>query len=167
MWQSSCRLQAAGPEAEALVAAANRYGQTAVHIAARKGSAGLLRSLVTAGGAASLATADCEGITAAEIARRHGNGGAMRVLAVASGVARREQQRHRGTVPTAQPTTTASSSRGLRAGWDAACSSARCQAQRRAAAVAAAAAAAAAAIECARCLFAPRTFHVDLIPARS
>jgi hypothetical protein len=95
-------LQAAGPEAEALVAAANRYGQTAVHIAARKGSAGLLRSLVDAGGAASLASADCEGTTAAEIARRHGNGGAMRVLADASGVARREQQRQRGTVPTAQ-----------------------------------------------------------------
>lgn len=95
-------LTAAGQEAAELVQAANRYGQTTLHIAARKGSASLLRALVDAGGAASLLTADCDGKTAAEVAKRNGNGSAMRVLTDAGSVLRREQQRQRATVPTAE-----------------------------------------------------------------
>jgi hypothetical protein len=93
-------LAAAGQEAAQLVGCVNRYGQSAVHIAARKGSPALLRSLVDAGGASALLTADCEGKTAAEIARRNGNGSAMHVLL-------REQQqlardKQRGSVPTVE-----------------------------------------------------------------
>ena len=43
-------LAAAGRAAPLLVAATNRYGQTAVHIAARRGSLPLLRALLDAGG---------------------------------------------------------------------------------------------------------------------
>lgn len=95
-------LRAAGGGAQALVRAVNRYGQTAVHIAARKGSPLLLRSLVDAGGGAELcAIADCDGKTAAEVAARNGNGQAWRLLAEA-GSARAEAARQRGTLPTAE-----------------------------------------------------------------
>lgn len=70
--------------------------------AARKGSASLLRALVDAGGAASLLRADANGKTAADYARSMHNGSAMRVLSDASNIARREQQRQRATVPTAE-----------------------------------------------------------------
>ena len=43
-------LSAAGSAVGALVRHANRYGQTAVHIAARKGSLPLLTALLTIGG---------------------------------------------------------------------------------------------------------------------
>ncbi|EFN57472.1 hypothetical protein CHLNCDRAFT_142986 [Chlorella variabilis] len=95
-------LQAAGQEAADLVQAPNRYGATSLHIAARKGSASLLRALVDAGGAASLLRADANGKTAADYARSMHNGSAMRVLSDASNIARREQQRQRATVPTAE-----------------------------------------------------------------
>lgn len=91
-------LAAAGQEAAQLVGCANRYGQTVVHIAARKGSASLLRSLVDAGGKESLLTADVDGKTAAEIARRTGNAPAMHVLLKEQQLLARERQR--GTVPT-------------------------------------------------------------------
>jgi hypothetical protein len=70
--------------------------------AARKGSASLLRALVNAGGADSLLHADADGRTAAEVARSMRNGSALRVLGDASSAARREAQRQRGTVPTAE-----------------------------------------------------------------
>ena len=43
-------LRAAGSEAESLVMARNRYGQTAGHIAARRGSHMLLKALIGAAG---------------------------------------------------------------------------------------------------------------------
>ena len=45
-------LTAAGAAVDKLVRHANRYGQTAVHIAARKGSLPLLRALLNIGGPA-------------------------------------------------------------------------------------------------------------------
>lgn len=59
----------------------------------------MLRSLVDAGGSASLVTADADGKTAADIARRNGN--------VAAHVLLKEQQllqreRQRGSCPTAE-----------------------------------------------------------------
>lgn len=45
-------LSAAGSAVVALVRHANRYGQTAVHIAARKGSLPLLTALLSIGGPA-------------------------------------------------------------------------------------------------------------------
>lgn len=72
--------------------------QTVVHIAARKGSPSLLRSLVDAGGKESLLTADADGKTAAEIARRTGNAPAMHVLLKEQQLLARERQR--STVPT-------------------------------------------------------------------
>ncbi|KAL4859919.1 Cortactin-binding protein 2 [Chlorella vulgaris] len=89
-------LEEAGQQASDLVQAANRYGQTTLHIAARKGSATLLSALVDAGGADSLLRADQNGRTAAEIACRMRNVSAN-FLCHAS----REAQRQRSTVPPA------------------------------------------------------------------
>ena len=41
-------LQAAGPGVPALVAAANKYGQTAMHVAARRGCLAMVRRLLSA-----------------------------------------------------------------------------------------------------------------------
>lgn len=72
-----CLLAAAGPGAPALVAAANRYQQTALHIASRKGSRELLQLLVRHGGAAALARGDSCGETPVDVARRHGHAVAL------------------------------------------------------------------------------------------
>lgn len=82
-----------------------RYGQTALHVAARKAGPSLLRSLVDAGGAASLLAADADGRLPLDIAKRNNNGSALRVLADAGGALaamRREQARQRSTMPTAE-----------------------------------------------------------------
>jgi hypothetical protein len=56
-----------------------RYGQTAVHIAARRGSFELVHCLVEAGGGAAVAAVeDCNGMTAADVARRNGNATGIR-----------------------------------------------------------------------------------------
>ena len=87
------------------MASPNRYGQTPLHVAARKGPPLLLHALLAAAGAPSVAAADCDGKTAAEVARRNGNGQAWRLLSDAqlAASARHEQQRlHRGTKPTVE-----------------------------------------------------------------
>lgn len=93
-------LQAAGKEAPALVMQANRYGSTALHIAARKAGPSLLRSLVDAGGSAALLAADADGRLPADIAKRNQNGSALRLLG--PGALAREQARQRGMLPTAE-----------------------------------------------------------------
>ncbi|GAB4816962.1 hypothetical protein N2152v2_004008 [Parachlorella kessleri] len=79
---AQCLLEAAGPEmALGLVQATNRYGQTAVHIAARRGSFDLVQCLLEAGGGAAVAAIrDCNGMTAADVARRTGNMPAWELL---------------------------------------------------------------------------------------
>ena len=54
-----------------LVCAANRYGQSALHIAARKGSLRMLRLLLGAGGFYALGAADCAGETPMDVAVKH------------------------------------------------------------------------------------------------
>lgn len=66
-----CLLDAGGAAAACLVNAQNRYGQTAVHIAARKGSAAMLKLLMQRGGAALISAADTSGETPVHIALRH------------------------------------------------------------------------------------------------
>jgi ankyrin repeat protein len=97
-------LAAAGPiDAAALVAASNRYGQTCVHVAARKGTPALVQLLIEAGGSASLAVADCDGRTAADVARRNGNAGAWKLLTGTMSSARsRTHQLQRATTPTVE-----------------------------------------------------------------
>lgn len=73
-------LAAAGPLARPLVLATNRYGQTGVHIAARRGSWELVQCLVEAGGARVTRVADCNGRTAADIARRNSNAAVLELL---------------------------------------------------------------------------------------
>ncbi|PSC75657.1 serine threonine-phosphatase 6 regulatory ankyrin repeat subunit A [Micractinium conductrix] len=96
-------LAAAGQDAPAMVQAANKYGQNAVHVAARKAGPSLLRCLVDAGGAASLFAADAEGKVPADIAQRNGNGCALRLLADAGSAEKRHlAARQRATQPTAE-----------------------------------------------------------------
>lgn len=74
---------AGAAQAAGMVRATNRYGQTAVHIAARRGSWDLLQCLIEAGGGAAVAKlVDCNGSTAADIARRSGNAAAWELLRV-------------------------------------------------------------------------------------
>lgn len=66
------RMQAAGSAgAGPLVGAVNKYGQSVVHIAARKGSAQLLRMLLAFGGRAAVARPDTSGHTAIDVAKQH------------------------------------------------------------------------------------------------
>jgi len=67
---ASCLLQAAEGAAPELLAAANRYGQTVLHIAARKGSLDLLQLLLAYGGGLGVRVADACGDTPLDIARR-------------------------------------------------------------------------------------------------
>jgi hypothetical protein len=60
-----------------LMCAANRYGQSALHIAARKGSQVLLRLLLDAGGFSALRIADCAGDTPMDVAVKHSHFTAM------------------------------------------------------------------------------------------
>jgi ankyrin repeat protein len=76
-----CLLTAAGSGAPALVAAANRYGQTAVHVAARKADRELLKLLLAHGGAATVRCADACGATPVDVARSNANAVAMREFA--------------------------------------------------------------------------------------
>lgn len=78
-----CLLHAAGPGAPALVAAANRYGQTAVHVAARRAGPELLRALLRHGGAATVGRADACGATPVDVARSNANTVALREFAAA------------------------------------------------------------------------------------
>jgi ankyrin repeat protein len=64
-------LAAAGPAAGAALSAANRYGQTVLHIAARKGSQGLLRLLLEAGAGRAVGERDASGDTPMDIAARN------------------------------------------------------------------------------------------------
>lgn len=64
-------LQAAGAAAGPLVSAVNKYGQSVVHIAARKAPAKLLRLLLHFGGSAVVAKADTSGETPLDIARKN------------------------------------------------------------------------------------------------
>jgi hypothetical protein len=64
-------LEAAGPvRAQQLLLVPNRYGQTVLHIAARKGSQTLLRLLMGAGGALGVRLPDAAGHTPLDVARR-------------------------------------------------------------------------------------------------
>ncbi|KAK9829332.1 hypothetical protein WJX72_005233 [[Myrmecia] bisecta] len=78
-------LSAAGPDAAGFVRAANRYGQTAVHIAARRGSCHMLRILLAAGGAACAMEADKSGDTPQRIAGYNNHREAQALLADAAG----------------------------------------------------------------------------------
>lgn len=73
-------LSAAGSAVGALVRHANRYGQTAVHIAARKGSLPLLTALLTIGGPSVAAARDCVGISPADIASKNNHTAAVELL---------------------------------------------------------------------------------------
>ncbi|KAL3150449.1 hypothetical protein ABBQ32_000280 [Trebouxia sp. C0010 RCD-2024] len=73
-------LSAAGSAVGALVSHANRYGQTAVHIAARKGSLPLLTALLAIGGPAIAAARDCIGISPADIASKNNHTAAVELL---------------------------------------------------------------------------------------
>ena len=90
-------LAAARPAARAaaLAAALNRYGQSALHVAARRGDAGTLRSLLAAGGGAAAAAVDAAGDTAADVARRAGHGEAAALLEDAADEWRRALRRGR------------------------------------------------------------------------
>lgn len=69
------------PDATArLVRATNRYGQTSLHVAARKGTPALLQVLMRAGDKRALALLDCDGKTAADVARRNGNAAVWKML---------------------------------------------------------------------------------------
>lgn len=93
-------IAAAGSDAAVLVAAVNRYGQNALHIAARKGTEKFLKTLLEAGDALSLVlAADVEGHTAAEVAMRNNNPIAWRVLNGAREVARLGKQNWKATAP--------------------------------------------------------------------
>ena len=74
----------------------NRHGQTAAHVAARRGSLGMLRVLVGAG--ADLSVRDNMGRTPANVARREGKIEALALIAAAAGddltSARRAARRH-------------------------------------------------------------------------
>eukprot|EP00879_Flechtneria_rotunda_P020934 GHRR01022043.1.p1 GENE.GHRR01022043.1~~GHRR01022043.1.p1 ORF type:complete len:165 (-),score=71.69 GHRR01022043.1:649-1080(-) len=64
-----------------LLAAENRYGQTALHIAARKGCRELLRLLMLYGaGQVAGRAVDAAGDTPLDVARRHGHEMALREL---------------------------------------------------------------------------------------
>jgi ankyrin repeat protein len=66
---------------ERLLAAENRYGQTALHIAARKGCRELLQLLLCYGAVRVAGqVVDTAGDTWADVARRHGHGPALREL---------------------------------------------------------------------------------------
>ncbi|GAX85356.1 hypothetical protein CEUSTIGMA_g12773.t1 [Chlamydomonas eustigma] len=60
-----------------LMCAANRYGQSVLHIAARKGSQVLLRLLLDAGGFSALRIADCAGDTPMDVAVKHSHRAAV------------------------------------------------------------------------------------------
>ena len=92
-------LSAAGLGASSLVSVSNRYGQTSVHVAARKGSLALVQMLVEAGGSESLAVEDSDGRTPADVARRNGNSGAWRYLSTGGLSARNRQHMQRATTP--------------------------------------------------------------------
>ena len=53
------------------------YGQSALHIAARKGSVRMLRLLIGAGGGTALRIADCAGETPMDVAVKHSHTAAM------------------------------------------------------------------------------------------
>ncbi|KAG2423070.1 hypothetical protein HXX76_015586 [Chlamydomonas incerta] len=68
---AACLLQAAGTSGSELVVAPNKYGQSVVHIAARKGSAQLLRLLLSAGGVEAVVRRDGSGDTPVDVARKN------------------------------------------------------------------------------------------------
>ncbi|CAL8468662.1 g8202 [Coccomyxa elongata] len=66
-------LQRSGTAAVRLVQAANRYGLTAAHIAARSGNVPLLRALLEVGGGSIAKVQDGSGETPIDVAQRYGN----------------------------------------------------------------------------------------------
>mmetsp|Transcript_9780 Transcript_9780/g.24372 ORF Transcript_9780/g.24372 Transcript_9780/m.24372 type:complete len:946 (-) Transcript_9780:267-3104(-) len=67
-------LLAAGPTgARPLVSAVNRYGQSVLHIAARKGSVQLLRLLLEHAAEGAVRAADTSGDTPVDVAKKHGH----------------------------------------------------------------------------------------------
>ncbi|KAG2434306.1 hypothetical protein HYH02_012328 [Chlamydomonas schloesseri] len=68
---AACLLQAAGAAGSELVVAPNKYGQSVVHIAARKGSAQLLRLLLSAGGVEAVVRRDGSGDTPVDVAKKN------------------------------------------------------------------------------------------------
>ena len=88
-------LQEAGPRAAALVAATNRYGQSALHIAARRGCLPVLQTLVETAAPHTLNARDGAGEAAAAIAAKHGHTEAAALLSGPvqyAGVPRSSQQ---------------------------------------------------------------------------
>lgn len=63
--------QAAGASGSELVVAPNKYGQSVVHIAARKGSSQLLRLLLSAGGVEAVVRRDGSGDTPVDVAKKN------------------------------------------------------------------------------------------------
>ena len=63
-----------------MLQAKNRYGQTSLHVAARKGSPDLLRVLLQNADKSILNIVDADGRTAADVAKKNGNSGAWKVL---------------------------------------------------------------------------------------
>ena len=88
---AACLLNAAAasssatrPAAASLARAANRYGQTAAHIAARRGCGACLDVILGAGGPALAATVDAAGEAPASTAARHGHTGLAATLRAAA-----------------------------------------------------------------------------------
>lgn len=73
-------LSAAGGAVGTLVGHANRYGQTAVHIAARKGSLPLLTALLAIGGPIVATARDCVGTSPVDIASKNNHTAAVELL---------------------------------------------------------------------------------------
>ena len=64
-------LQAAGEHVAALVSAQNKYGSTALHLAAYRGSLPTIRLLLQHQSKAAVVWRDAQGLTPAQIARKH------------------------------------------------------------------------------------------------
>lgn len=75
-------VQVAGDQAGDMICAVNRYGQTAVHIAARRGCQALLELLLTRGGDQCRGMADLQGDCPLHIAQKNNNQAALALLAM-------------------------------------------------------------------------------------
>mmetsp|Transcript_17593 Transcript_17593/g.44655 ORF Transcript_17593/g.44655 Transcript_17593/m.44655 type:complete len:696 (-) Transcript_17593:24-2111(-) len=73
-------IRAAGPLSMHMISATNRYGQTALHLAARRGSLPFLQLMLEAGGVMFASAPDCSGHRAADVAGQHGHPGARKML---------------------------------------------------------------------------------------
>lgn len=64
-------LDAAAPRAHELLLARNRHGQTALHLAAYRGAADMIKLLVARQGRDAVRERDAAGLTPAQVARKH------------------------------------------------------------------------------------------------